>query len=58
MKVDTNSINHNIVLCIKELCLSDYAISSQVDINTSQYLIGYIDGLITLGESLKDVLKE
>lgn len=55
MKEET--INSKIVECIKALSLSDWCMT-QSDEKTNQYLLGYIDGLVELGEQLKhEVIK-
>lgn len=55
MKIDKACIDYNIVRLIKGLVLSDvYGLDREILIGT----IEYINGLIELGEALKQVIDE
>lgn len=58
MKIDEACIDHNIVVLIKDLCLSDLYTMTEAHASESDAWLAYIDGMVQLGDRLKEVLKK
>lgn len=58
MKIDEACIDHNIVDSIRGLCLSDLYTIHEGHAAESDSWLAYIDGMVQLGDRLKEVLKK
>lgn len=60
MKIDEGCINHNIALVINDGMGSPWEYGERSDDADNMRLLtlGFVHGVLTLGEALKDVLKE